>query len=1177
MTTANQHMESRSPGGAEELPGKTPLRVLFREFLTVALAEMRSARRLVRTWLFCGLTFFIGLLMYGYYTVIHGLASSMSASIGMLNPRFIMSSSALILLLVFVVALIFLAFDVRARDTRERMVEVLDSRPVGNLTMLAGRLAGLVAIAWLPLLLLGLLIQTFGVIAVMADWPFGTPVEANSFLAFLLVDAPTTLALWGAVVVVLAVAIGNRLIVAVAALALVSAWAWAGWAIPVYLTPAISGLAASQLVSDVLPRFGTGVQLGHRAAVVLVAAGLVILAAGLHPRSARGERGKPLAIGAALVALGALCSASLVMSAMADMEERAGWLAHHEAHRTAPRATLQRVTGQVRIAPDEAVDLRLEYALTAPDRVGGGRLEALTFSLNPGIQVRALALNGEDARFEHSQGLLVVALPEGVAPNAEITLSIEAQGVPNPGFAYLDSALDVVRMTADAGALTLLGTDASLFDDDYVALMPGVFWMPLPGSAVQGPSEDHGADYFTVDMEVRVPDDWLVAGPGRREGGEGDFRFRPSAPVPAVALLAAPFVRHAAQVAGVELELLMSPGHLRNVKQFRQAAEPLQARLQELFETAAKFDLPYPYGALSAVEVPAHLRTYGGGWRLPSVQALPGIVLLREYGFPTSRFGLVLEDLLDLEVEDEQDRDLRLVRILDSFFANDITGGNPVYGAVRNVLGFQTSARGPGAVALDFVVHDLAVQLVTGRRSGFFSPHALGGQADFQALIGGAMQTFFAGGAGTLGGSAYVASTRTPSVWDSALGAALRDLDTSDPKLAMNVLWLKGPEIAQIIVDGLGRETAAAVLAELRRRHAGGNYTLADLNAAGAAVGADLPGLLGDWLDDAGLPGFLVSRATTTRLADDEQGLPRHQIRIHARNGEPVPGLVRVGYSQQTNAGPIEDRTDPIRVPAMSAVEIGMIAKAAPDQLWVYPYLSLNRSAVNVQVTAVDDVENAEPLVGHRPSDWRPDDDGGVYVDDLDPQFAVEYANPQADPANAPGEGSVFAGPPPELDQGLPQFVPFPPSFNWTRQSAQKAWGRYRRTLARTPGGDGTAKAVFSATLPAGGRWRLEYHLPLLDEVAGAVIGIGPGGARAEKKLRPMRGHGSYDMRLVVGGEEQELDFDGGAGEPGWNRIGDFNLQAGEVRLVVSDQTSGRVVIADAIRWLPLTRAQPES
>ena len=56
-------------------------------------------------------------------------------------------------------------------------------------------------------------------------------------------------------------------------------------------------------------------------------------------------------------------------------------------------------------------------------------------------------------------------------------------------------------------------------------------------------------------------------------------------------------------------------------------------------------------------------------------------------------------------------------------------------------------------------------------------------------------------------------------------------------------------------------------------------------------------------------------------------------------------------------------------------------------------------------------------------------------------------------------------------------------------------------------------------------------------------------------------------MTLIADGEERSLEFDGAAAETGWNTLGEFHLSEGEARLEVSDQTSGRLVIADAVRW----------
>ncbi len=1136
----------------------------LQEFLAVALAEMRSARRLVRTWLFIVLSMLTGLLSYLYYAGIHGVTSSMSATIGSIQPRFLMASVGVFMLWIFVVAIVFLAFDIRARDQRDRMAEVLDSRAVGNLALLGGRLAGLVFIAWLSVLLLVLLIQSLGSIALAFDWPFGEPVEPVSMLAFLTIDAVPLLVLWGTVVILLATTLRNRLLVAIVALALLGAQLWVLFQLPLYLMPPLSGLSGfSNVLSDVVPRFATASELFQRACLLLLAAGLLLAAAATHPRPDQGSRARRLAAGVGLAAAGCAGIFFLAWQATAAMSQRADWLAAHQARQDDVAADVERIGGRVAIAPGDALELDLKYRLAIPEP-----LDQLVFSLNPGMTVKSLRLDGQAASYSHELGLLVVDLPAPLAVGSEATLTLAAAGIPDPTFAYLDSAIDLPRQTSDAGGLTLLGSEASLFESGYVALMPGVFWMPVPGAATgRDDPERYGRDYYTVDLEVQAPTGWLVAGPGRRQESDRHFRFRPTAPVPEVALIASRFERRATTIDDIELELLMNPKHLRNVAFFADAADVIRERIKELFADAEKLGLAYPYGGLSLVEVPGQLRSYGDGWRMGSVQAMPGVMLLREYGFPTSRFDFRFRQPERFE-KTEGGIAAAKANALDGFFQNDVSGGNPLHEAVRNLFAFQTGARGEGAIALDFVSHELAVQLVTRRRSGFFSAHALGSSEGMQALIGETVINMVTGQAQSISGSVYTAATSRPSIWNRALGAALADLQPGDdPQQALNVLWLKGPAIAESIIDGLGRDAAAAFLAELRRRYAGRNFTAADFAAAAAATGADLAPVVGDWLHDASLPGFLTSPVQAFRLADNEQGQPRYQIRVHVRNDEPTPGLVRMRL--RSHGDDDSSRFEfgaPVRVEGHSSVELGLVSSQPPTDVWVSPYLSLNRRELHLPVPEVDQQRMAseEPFTSSRPSDWRPEAAAGIVVDDLDPGFSIRTDSAR-DGLRLGGAAAWNAGSA-DTDQGLPVF-PLGVSFGpWSRQVLPDAWGKYRHTLARALPGDGRAEAVFAATLPAAGRWRLDYHLPNLNSRIGRVQTVG-GGIAVGVNVGGTIAMGTYDMKVLANGETMPVEFDGTAAEIGWNDLGDFPLPAGEVSLVVSNATSGPVVVADAVRW----------
>ena len=93
----------------------------------VALAEMRSARRQVRTWGFSVLAVGGSLLSFIGSGAQHAQEGWISPVTEFAAPRFAMSSVGMLLLLALLFGVIFLAFDIRARDRRERMVEVLDT------------------------------------------------------------------------------------------------------------------------------------------------------------------------------------------------------------------------------------------------------------------------------------------------------------------------------------------------------------------------------------------------------------------------------------------------------------------------------------------------------------------------------------------------------------------------------------------------------------------------------------------------------------------------------------------------------------------------------------------------------------------------------------------------------------------------------------------------------------------------------------------------------------------------------------------------------------------------------------------------------------------------------------------------------------------------------------------
>ncbi len=1118
--------------------------------LGIARAEARLLRRLVRYWVFVVLAWLVGFAVYFWYSFIHGFASSYSASVGSIHPKYLVSAFGFNYLAVLLVGIIFMAFDVRSRDERERVSEVLDSRPFSNLELVVGRFLGILFQVWWPLWVFLLVVQGFGVLATALEWPLGETVEWRSFLAFIGPVALPGFALVLALTFLVSLGTRHRLVTAIALFALIGVWGWFFFTarVDVILASDFIGTATLNIPSDLVSAVWSPFGLLQRLAVLAAAAGILAFAAVLHPRLDDARRWRWAGAGAVLLLFAAGSLTWIVRDALGARERFAGWQEVHEARSGEPAPDLLSVDGKVTIDPGQTLTARVELEFTAQD----GDLERALFTLNPGFEVTSVT----GGSFTHEDGLLELVLAQPLARGETLSVEIAYEGRPDTYFAYLDAAIDALRLPYfDAGNMLFFGGyEPAYFDRRVVVLTPGIHWLPTAGAGVG--RDERPRDFFELSLEVEAPDGWLVAGPGRRQEAGDAFRFVPGAPLCEAAIVASRFESRSIEVEGVLLELLLHPRHTKNLEVFAEAEGEIRTWLEERFREAAEIGLEYPYGAFTLVEVPGSLRSYGGGWRMDTTLTPPAMVMMREWGFPTSRF-----DTRFRKPEQFEDREGGVARAkrkaLEGFFEGDFSGSNPFLGAARSFFSHQVATHGPGSLALDFVCYELTSRLTSGKQ-GYFSAH-LFGRKEFNAIIQRTMTRLGSQGGRNANISELVryAAAERPEVWDQALGVSLVDMDPrEDPARATNVLVLKAGAMSRWLLDGLGREQAGQLIAALRARYAGSSFDAEDLTAVAEELGIDLVGLAGDWMRTTDLPGFVASEARYVRLEDDEDGVARYQVALHLRNDEAAPGLVRIlsvpddgenGRDRSQRLGRYWDKSDPIRVGPGEAVEVGFVFSKPVARMRVEPYLALNREGFDVQLPRLDEEKlvDEEPFTGSRPSDWQPFASDMIVVDDLDSGFGVE-----ADEVSSGFRLASRFQPPQAFDQGLPLLADFRPTKEWSRRILPRAWGKYRRTQAVIQAGEGKQRAIFSAELPRSGPWKLELYV------------------EADRRQRGRWKQGTYHLSVVdTYDDTQEVTFDAAGAEEGWNAIGEFELPAGEVRVVLSDETDGAAVVADAIRW----------
>ena len=1082
----------------------------------------------------------------GFFVVVGGLFVYLTWSGDV--TRFALPGLGMLLLWVLLVGVVFLAFDTRARDERERIAAVLDARPIPNIVLLGGRLLGIALIAWLPLAVWALLLLGTGMVDEgMNLSDVRIRPEPVSLATFVFVDAPPALALWGALVMLLAAGLRNRLVVALVALALLAGTFLVLINTPTYLLPVVSGIANLGLPgSEILPRTPSLLDVAQRVTVLVLGGGLVTMAAALLPRRDSRSRMPYVAWSAALLLASGAGFAGLFLHVKGERAQRLAWAEAHEAIHQSPKVDIERVTGNVRIDPGRNLTIAIDLNFRVP-REGATDLR---FSLNPAMRVDSVRLDGSDIPFEHDLGVLAVSPAMPLPPGTRAKLSVRAQGIPDPRFGYLDSSVWALDEALSGMPIVLQGEQASIFDPRFVALTPAVRWLPMPGANFgTGNPVIHPPDFHHIDLVVELPGGWHAAGPGRILDS-GELRFRPGVPLTEFPLMAAPFERRSLTVDGVEYELLIHPMHLASIEHFT-SEQNLEETLEHLRARLATIPgLAYPHRVFSLVEVPARLRRYGGGRILDTVQSLPGVQMLPEHGFPNTRFrarsfGSVPSDVVlgwDLaQVERSGPLGLPLTA-----------------GGARNLLTFLTSASGEGALAANYVLESLTASRFAPRRGRY------GLRGAWTLAPGHWLQLGFESGAPLplrvmhrlLGRATF------SFIWYEFFPMELEDLSAQlsftgfDPTASRDhadILIHKGDLIALAIQGLMGQDKVAEFLALMRSRHGGGTFELDDFIAAMTETDPTMAPYIEHFMRESTLPGFIASDLRVVRLADDQNGQPRYQLSVHVRNDEEAPGVAGISFRSSTY-DPWE-WGDLSPVPGNTSLELGVVTQSPPDEVRLETFLSQNRRIMRLALPNIDSetIVPGEPFRRARPSDWTPPD-LGIVVDDLDPGFSVVQPPRKRLRLDFGGDEKERAT--------VAEYSDYAGENRWRRQehADTASWGKYRRTLTRIRAGSGQGSASFRAELPTSGAWRLSYHLP---------------GSSASNRTRSAMSLfrrtddslGTLDLEIQVAERRTPVSFDASTAVSGWNDLGTFDLLAGPVTVAVSDATTGDIVVADAVRW----------
>ena len=1136
----------------------------------VAKAEVRTARRRARFWT---IVFFLSLFSIVGYLIscsFLGYAALTSPSFGTGVPKYLLGNIDPTFFLFFQIAVLFLAFDAGHQHSRNRIIEVLDSKSITNFEYLAGRVFGIAGLLWIVAAANICVMQLLGLISTTTNIGIADTIEWYSLFSLFVIDGPATLLIWCSVVVFLSCILQFRLLVVAVASSLIFGWFFLVLNTPYSLLEIVSPSSNDSLfVSDLLPQLASLPVIAIRAATILAAMALVAIGGLIWQRQNSERRIKWFQPLGTCVCTGILLYAWGSSSVMSDHTASEKWRIVHENLEWEDRIDLEAISGTVRIDPKK----HLSADLTISFKTISHNSNQLIFTLNRSMQIEELFLNGNEPNHTFDAGLLTISISEPLDLNETHTLDIVLRGVPDERFAYFDSAFDYLRTPGVSNqTVALLGEKGSIYSPKYVALMPGVYWYPIPGPARRDyRSSQNGFDYFHLALSVELaPKSWQLVGTDVVQVSDqtNSYHVNPASPVHEIALFASEFESASAEVEGIEFKMFLHKQHADNLKLRDEFVDKFEDLVKWRLQDFSDHGLTLPFRTLTLVEVPRQLRTVGGGWRMNSLQTLPGMVLMKEHGFPSARMDLALERLTNRE-HDEDSVDEEQMKLLFEYFWYGMGTDNPWMGLPERLWSHRVSARGEYANALDQIALSLIASLQR-RNHEFFSIHSTVHFADLTAL------SFFEG---TVGLEDGLENDRVPStigtarrlrenyatrvsVWNNVEDTSFTDLPSAKGNQHdFELLLLKCDRIANALMSVNGEEMVFAWLVDILTQHAGQTYTLENLISSAEAHEVMVDPFLTEWLQTNSLPAFEASNYATARIADDAQGNPRYLTSMSVRNTQQVAGFVRLQFPTEQSwdwPRPYLTESKGVRIDGGSAKRINLLTSYEIRSVYVDAGLSLHRGLIQLtQGSEASEVPtNMEPADFAEASSWMPIKAIGIIVDDLDTGFTVEQQSLRT--ARPPRAGPIAWFRIPRLDGELDRGIPFRgryylfeyrvPAGEWSRTSESRAYGKFRRTAVFNYVRQTNRTATFTTELPDSTVWQLDYHVP---------VSLNRDGHKGLK----------YQMEITDRTGSQDVDFDVYNLEIGWNSVGEYDLDAGEVKINLVGTSQRGPLWADAIRW----------
>ena len=800
-------------------------------------------------------------------------------------------------------------------------------------------------------------------------------------------------------------------------------------------------------------------------------------------------------------------------------------------------------------------------------------LESYLFSLNPGLKVTSVTSGGKEVPCSAIGHIIEIRPGKPLEKGESDSLTIVYSGTIAEEFCNPDYK-DNIKENPYRIAMVNVNKRQAFLRDDYVLLTPETHWYPVPGLNYY-PSNPAGIKVNFTRFKLKAGSDFglVTVSQGKMKEKDGKYFYESGIPLTGLTLAMGNYIADTLKIDSVEFISWHYKGNDYYTKDLSLLNDTLKFLVSGIMrELETNFSTKYPFNTLSIVEAPVQFYSYPRVNTQTRAELQPSMVIVPErlVTIEQAGFGKRFTRQKRQMVRNNQvitDKELQ-VRLFNNFVRNTFISGESF--TFRNGVALNEPVRFRLGPSFYFF------------RNNFYSD-------DFpiiNAAIESHLQKLSIPGVQ----NDYYYLPDNISENDKAnlilKNKSFKELMAENPgyDTVRTILTLKGDYYFNFLRQKAGIDAFNSWFLKYLNNHIYQRINITEFNeAVKEKFGFEFYSFLENWYRGKDQPGFLFSSLQAQEIISADRS--RYFVTFTASNPKPVGGLFNVSFrtgsqgtggqgqsGQMFNRGgnmdisgqgrgmESNDISKIVFLGPFEAKKISIIIDNAPRAMMVNTLFSGNLPGeLNLPIDEIKktrnhiDTKEGEEILPSIPPYSDPRE---IIVDNEDSGFVNLHITETGLLKKILGikgqQGEVYG----VINQWwAPEY--------WQPVIQTNYFGKYVRSAVYTRSGTGDRVVKWKGILQQPGYYDIYTF-------------IGKAPDRVELKAQEETDRNSdnpyKELHFKVYHDEgvEDITVDYSNAEPGWNKLGTYYLSKDTAKVELTNQTKGRMVIGDAVKWVRL-------